>query len=70
MAEFGSCNRYEPSGALHGIMRVRGFTQDDGHIFCREDQIEYETKKFINFLSTVYRDLGFESFSVKFSDRP
>ena len=64
MAEFGSCNRYEPSGALHGIMRVRGFTQDDGHIFCREDQIEYETKKFINFLSTVYRDLGFESFSA------
>ena len=53
MAEFGSCNRYEPSGALHGIMRVRGFTQDDAHIFCREDQIEYETKKFINFLSAT-----------------
>ncbi|WP_146589736.1 threonine--tRNA ligase [Puniceibacterium confluentis] len=70
MAEFGSCNRYEPSGALHGIMRVRGFTQDDGHIFCREDQIESETAEFINFLSTVYRDLGFESFKVKFSDRP
>ena len=70
MAEFGSCNRYEPSGALHGIMRVRGFTQDDAHIFCREDQIEYETKKFINFLSNVYEDLGFEKFAIKFSDRP
>ncbi|MCL7465012.1 threonine--tRNA ligase [Phaeovulum sp. NW3] len=70
MAEFGSCNRYEPSGALHGIMRVRGFTQDDAHIFCREDQIESETKKFIEFLSTVYRDLGFEAFKIKFSDRP
>ena len=70
MAEFGSCNRYEPSGALHGIMRVRGFTQDDAHIFCREDQIESETKKFINFLSDVYKDLGFEKFSIKFSDRP
>ena len=70
MAEFGSCNRYEPSGALHGIMRVRGFTQDDGHIFCREDQIESETAEFINFLSKIYKDLGFENFSVKFSDRP
>ncbi|KGB83505.1 MAG: threonine--tRNA ligase [Confluentimicrobium sp.] len=70
MAEFGSCNRYEPSGALHGIMRVRGFTQDDGHIFCREDQIESETKEFIAFLSAIYRDLGFDSFKVKFSDRP
>ena len=70
MAEFGSCNRYEPSGALHGIMRVRGFTQDDAHIFCREDQIEEETRKFIEFLSAIYRDLGFEQFRVKFSDRP
>ena len=70
MAEFGSCNRYEPSGALHGVMRVRGFTQDDAHIFCREDQIESETKKFINFLSDVYKDLGFDKFSIKFSDRP
>ncbi|MFP7673683.1 threonine--tRNA ligase [Marivita sp. S0852] len=70
MAEFGSCARYEPSGALHGIMRVRGFTQDDGHIFCTEDQIEDETKRFIDFLSDIYRDLGFESFKVKFSDRP
>ncbi|WP_147125567.1 threonine--tRNA ligase [Shimia ponticola] len=70
MAEFGSCARYEPSGALHGIMRVRGFTQDDGHIFCREDQIESETAVFIDFLSSVYKDLGFTEFSVKFSDRP
>ncbi|SMX32973.1 threonine--tRNA ligase [Actibacterium lipolyticum] len=70
MAEFGSCNRYEPSGALHGIMRVRGFTQDDAHIFCTEDQIESETKEFIAFLSAVYKDLGFETFKVKFSDRP
>jgi threonyl-tRNA synthetase len=70
MAEFGSCARYEPSGALHGIMRVRGFTQDDGHIFCREDQIESETAVYIEFLSAIYRDLGFENFRVKFSDRP
>ena len=70
MAEFGSCNRYEPSGALHGIMRVRGFTQDDGHIFCAEDQIESETAVYIDFLSNIYRDLGFENFKVKFSDRP
>ena len=70
MAEFGACNRYEPSGALHGIMRVRGFTQDDAHIFCREDQIESETRKFIEFLTSVYRDLGFAAFKIKFSDRP
>ncbi len=70
MAEFGSCARYEPSGALHGIMRVRGFVQDDAHIFCRPDQIEAETKRFIDFLSDVYKDLGFASFFVKFSDRP
>lgn len=70
MAEFGSCNRYEPSGALHGIMRVRGFTQDDGHIFCAEDQIESETAVYIDFLSAIYRDLGFTDFKVKFSDRP
>jgi threonyl-tRNA synthetase len=70
MAEFGSCNRYEPSGALHGIMRVRGFTQDDGHIFCREDQIESETAVYIDFLTSIYKDLGFEKFRVKFSDRP
>jgi len=70
MAEFGSCNRYEPSGALHGIMRVRGFVQDDAHIFCTEEQIESETKLFIDFLSNIYRDLGFADFKVLFSDRP
>jgi len=70
MAEFGSCNRYEPSGALHGIMRVRGFTQDDGHIFCTEEQIESETAVYIEFLRGIYKDLGFENFRVKFSDRP
>ncbi|GHE03565.1 threonyl-tRNA synthetase [Defluviimonas sp. 20V17] len=70
MAEFGSCNRYEPSGALHGIMRVRGFTQDDAHIFCTEDQIESETKRYIAFLSDIYHDLGFDNFKIKFSDRP
>ena len=70
MAEFGSCARYEPSGALHGIMRVRGFTQDDGHIFCSEDQIEQETALYIKYLTSVYKDLGFENFRVKFSDRP
>ncbi|WP_439562255.1 threonine--tRNA ligase [Roseinatronobacter sp.] len=70
MAEFGSCARYEPSGALHGIMRVRGFTQDDGHIFCTEDQIEAESKKFIEFLSAVYADLGFDQWRIKLSTRP
>jgi threonyl-tRNA synthetase len=70
MAEFGSCHRYEPSGALHGIMRVRAFTQDDAHIFCTEEQITPETVKFVELLSAVYRDFGFESFAVKFSDRP
>ncbi len=70
MAEFGSCNRYEPSGALHGIMRVRGFTQDDAHIFCTEDQIEAETKKFIDFLAGIYSDLGFEGWRIKLSTRP
>ncbi len=70
MAEFGACHRYEPSGALHGIMRVRAFTQDDAHIFCTEDQIASETVAFVELLSSVYRDLGFDSFRVKFSDRP
>ncbi len=70
IAEFGSCNRYEPSGALHGIMRVRGFVQDDAHIFCTEEQIESETKKFIDFLAKIYADLGFDDWTVKFSDRP
>ncbi|GBQ61814.1 threonyl-tRNA synthetase [Ameyamaea chiangmaiensis NBRC 103196] len=70
MAEFGACHRYEPSGALHGIMRVRSFTQDDAHIFCTDDQIAAETARFVTMLADVYRDLGFESFRVKFADRP
>jgi threonyl-tRNA synthetase len=70
MAEFGSCHRYEPSGALHGIMRVRAFTQDDAHIFCTEDQIVSETKAFCELLSSVYRDFGFADVQVKFADRP
>ncbi len=70
MAEFGSCHRYEPSGALHGLMRVRAFTQDDAHIFCTEEQIAPETVRFVELLSRVYRDFGFESFRVKLSDRP
>ena len=70
MAEFGSCNRYEPSGALHGIMRVRGFTQDDAHIFCTPAQIEAESKKFITFLSGIYADLGFTNWRIKLSTRP
>ena len=70
MAEFGACHRYEPSGALHGIMRVRAFTQDDAHIFCTEDQIVDETVRFTELLASVYKDFGFESFAVKFSDRP
>ncbi|MGR3582735.1 MAG: threonine--tRNA ligase, partial [Pseudooceanicola nanhaiensis] len=70
MAEFGSCARYEPSGALHGIMRVRGFTQDDAHIFCSDDQIEAETQKFIEFLAGIYADLGFTDWKVKLSTRP
>ncbi len=70
MAEFGSCNRYEPSGALHGIMRVRGFTQDDAHIFCTDAQIEPETKKFIDFLAAIYADLGFTDWTIKLSTRP
>ena len=70
MAEFGSCHRNEPSGALHGIMRVRAFTQDDAHIFCTEDQINSETISFCNLLLDVYRDFGFVDVRVKFSDRP
>jgi threonyl-tRNA synthetase len=70
MAEFGSCHRYEPSGSLHGIMRVRGFTQDDAHIFCTEDQITDETIRFCNLLIEVYKDFGFNEVSIKFSDRP
>ena len=70
LAEFGSCHRYEASGTLHGLMRVRGFTQDDGHIFCTESQIENETKLFIELLSGMYKDLGFENFDIKLSTRP
>jgi threonyl-tRNA synthetase len=70
MAEFGACHRYEPSGALHGIMRVRAFTQDDAHIFCTEAQIASETARFITLLSQIYSDFGFADFRIKFSDRP
>jgi threonyl-tRNA synthetase len=70
LAEFGSCHRYEPSGALHGIMRVRQFTQDDAHIFCTEQQIADETVRFVALLSSIYADFGFPEFRVKFSDRP
>ena len=70
MAEFGSCHRYEPSGGLHGILRVRQFVQDDAHIFCREDQIEAETTKFVKLLYSVYEDLGVELHSVKLALRP
>jgi threonyl-tRNA synthetase len=70
LAEFGSCHRYESSGSMHGLMRVRGFTQDDAHIFCTEDQIEAECANFITLLGSVYRDLGFESFEIKLSTRP
>ncbi|MCW3474861.1 threonine--tRNA ligase [Limobrevibacterium gyesilva] len=70
LAEFGSCHRYEPSGALHGIMRVRAFTQDDAHIFCTESQIADETVRFVELLGSIYADFGFPEFRVKFSDRP
>ena len=70
MSEFGSCHRNEPSGALHGIMRVRAFTQDDGHIFCTPDQIIEETKSFCTLLKSVYTDLGLTDIRIKFSDRP
>ena len=70
MAEFGSCHRYEPSGALHGLMRVRAFTQDDAHIFCTEDQVTSETKSFCDLLQKIYADFGFTDVAVKFSDRP
>ena len=70
MAEFGSCHRNEPSGALHGIMRVRAFTQDDAHIFCTEDQITSESVRFCELLQTIYADFGFADVRVKFSDRP
>jgi threonyl-tRNA synthetase len=70
MAEFGSCHRNEPSGTLHGLMRVRAFTQDDAHIFCTEDQIQPEVSDFIDLLYSVYADFGFEDIIVKLSTRP
>ncbi|WP_339913449.1 threonine--tRNA ligase [uncultured Brevundimonas sp.] len=70
MAEFGACHRYEPSGALHGLMRVRGFTQDDAHIFCREDQIVDETKRFIDLARSVHSDLGMETAYISLGTRP
>jgi threonyl-tRNA synthetase len=70
LAEFGSCHRNEPSGALHGIMRVRAFTQDDAHIFCTEEQITGEAIAFCDLLLSVYRDFGFEEVAIKFADRP
>jgi len=70
MAEFGACHRNEPSGALHGIMRVRAFTQDDAHIFCTEDQVNSETAAFCALLKSVYDDFGFTEIAIKFSDRP
>jgi threonyl-tRNA synthetase len=70
LSEFGSCARFEPSGALHGIMRVRGFTQDDGHIFCTEDQIQEECANFIAYLADIYRELGFDAFEIRFATRP
>ena len=70
MAEFGSCHRNEPSGALHGLMRVRAFTQDDAHIFCTNEQITSETKIFCDLLMSIYKDFGFEDVIIKYSDRP
>ena len=70
VAEFGKVHRYEPSGALHGLMRVRAFTQDDAHIFCTEDQITEESKKVCDLVLSIYKDFGFEDISIKFSDRP
>jgi len=69
-SEFGHCHRNEPSGSLHGLMRVRGFVQDDGHIFCTEEQITSETITFMGLLMDIYKELGFENISIKFSDRP
>ena len=69
-AEFGSCHRNEASGALHGLMRVRGFTQDDAHIFCTPDQVQSEASEFIKLLFSVYKDFGFEDVKVELSTRP
>jgi threonyl-tRNA synthetase len=70
MAEFGACHRYEPSGSLHGLMRVRGFTQDDAHIFCREDQIEAETEQFIRLTRSIHKDLGMDTDHIALATRP
>jgi threonyl-tRNA synthetase len=70
LSEFGCCHRNEPHGALHGILRVRQFTQDDAHIFCREDQLIDEVKAFCDLLDQVYKDLGFESYKIKLALRP
>ena len=70
MAEFGKVHRYEPSGALHGLMRVRAFTQDDAHIFCTEEQITSESKIVCDLILSIYRDFGFENITIKYSDRP
>ena len=70
MAEFGKVHRYEPSGALHGLMRVRAFTQDDAHIFCTEDQITEESKIVCDLILSIYKDFGFNDVRIKFSDRP
>jgi threonyl-tRNA synthetase len=70
MAEFGACHRYEPSGSLHGLMRVRGFTQDDAHIFCREDQIEDETERFVRLVRLIHGDLGMHTHHVALATRP
>ena len=70
MSEFGKVHRYEPSGALHGLLRVRAFTQDDAHIFCTEDQITKECLTVTNLILEIYKDLGFENVILKYSDRP
>ena len=70
MSEFGKVHRYEPSGALHGLMRVRAFTQDDAHIFCTEDQITQECLSVTNLILEIYKDLGFKNVLLQFSDRP
>ena len=70
MSEFGKVHRYEPSGALHGLLRVRAFTQDDAHIFCTEEQITQQCLSVTNLILEIYRDLGFENIILKFSDRP
>jgi threonyl-tRNA synthetase len=70
MVEFGACHRYEPSGSLHGLMRVRGFTQDDAHIFCRADQIVDETEKFVRLTQLIHADLGFHTHRINLATRP